>query len=900
MSITNTAAFATILLISFSFIHQVEGQILPAGFSRVRVTNGITNPTCMAFLPDGRILAAEQAGALRVIKNNVLLPAPAITIAVNNTGERGLTGIAVDPDFQSNQYIYLYYCLPNAANNRISRFKFTGDTIDPASELVILNLDPLGSASIHNSGCMRFYDGKLFIAVGENSVGANAQNLDKYLGKLLRINPDGSVPPGNPFTTGSAQRQRIWAYGLRNPFTFDIQQTTGKIYVNDVGAAKAEEINDATIAGRNFGWPGVEGSGSNPAYVNPIFSYSHGVGDGIGCAITGGVFLTPAVSTNYPAQYIGKYFYQDFCTHWINYLDINGGTVTRKSFGTGVGNNTVGLNLGRDGNLYYLDRGLGGLYKIVYSGVGGAPTILSQPVSTTVSAGQPVAFSVTATGSNLNFQWQKNGVAITGARSSTYAIASAVASDAGAYRVVVSNTSGSVTSAAAQLTVTAFNAPPVAEILNPAKGSFYSAGETISFSGQATDPENGTLPPSAFSWSVVFHHDTHSHDGPPIATGVKGGTYTIPTLGETSDNVFYRLYLIVSDAQGLKDTTSVDLLPRKSTINLASEPSGLQVTLDGQPVVAPFSDVSVEGIQRVIGVVSPQNNSGQTYEFDRWLHGGAATQTIFTPAENVTYTAVYIPTASGGLREPENPPITESGLTYYYYEGIWSALPDFNTITVLKSGLIASPNLWPKRIDDDYAFQWTGYIDIPADGEWTFFTSSDEGSQLWIGSTMVVNNDGLHTAREVSGKIKLKKGKHAFNVTFFEHLGSASIAVRWAGPGINKQVIASTAYYRIPSAATATSTRQGSPELIAIEVPAVYPNPAQFNIHVEVIADAGDPVDLSLVNIHGQQIKQQTFQANTNGSNIFTLPVDEIGNGIYEIRIQKGNGYKFKKVVIRK
>jgi hypothetical protein len=218
----------------------------------------------------------------------------------------------------------------------------------------------------------------------------------------------------------------------------------------------------------------------------------------------------------------------------------------------------------------------------------------------------------------------------------------------------------------------------------------------------------------------------------------------------------------------------------------------------------------------------------------------------------------------------------------------------------LKSGLIASPNLWPKRIDDDYAFQWTGYIDIPADGEWTFFTSSDEGSQLWIGSTMVVNNDGLHTAREVSGKIKLKKGKHAFNVTFFEHLGSASIAVRWAGPGINKQVIASTAYYRIPSAATATSTRQGSPELIAIEVPAVYPNPAQFNIHVEVIADAGDPVDLSLVNIHGQQIKQQTFQANTNGSNIFTLPVDEIGNGIYEIRIQKGNGYKFKKVVIRK
>jgi glucose/arabinose dehydrogenase len=876
-----------------------NAQSLPAGFSRVRIATGISNPTAMAFAPDGRIFVTEQAGKLRVIKANVLLGTPALSLNVSSTGERGLTGIVLDPDFNSNQFVYLYYCLASATNNRISRFTFNGDIIDPASEVVILNLDPLGSATIHNSGCMRFYDGKLYVTVGENSVGANAQNLDKNLGKLLRINPDGSIPAGNPFTTGSTQRKSIWAYGLRNPFTFDIQPTTGKIYINDVGAAGWEEINDATVGGRNFGWPSVEGNGADPAYVNPLFAYAHGIGDGIGCAITGGVFYNPTTS-NYPAQYIGKYFYQDFCTHWINYLDINtNGTVTRRSFGTSVGNNTVGLNISRDGNLHYLDRGLGNLYKIIYS-ANGAPAIVTQPSSVTVSAGQPATFSVVATGNSLKYQWQKNTVNIAGATTATYTIPSTQSADAGNYRVVVSNTTGSVTSATAQLTVTAFNNPPVAQITAPVAGTSYSGGQVIAFSGTATDNEDGTLAASAFSWFVTFHHDTHTHDGPPIATGVKAGTYTTATVGEISDNVFYRLILVVKDSKGLTDTTFVDIQPRKSNINMATEPTGLQVTLDGQPVNAPYTDLGVEGIERVIGPVSPQNVTGKTYEFDRWLHGGQQTQTIITPVEDVTYTAVYRVIASGTLRDPENPSVTESGLTYYYYEGSWTALPDFNSLTIVKSGPIASVNLWPKNRDDDYAFKWSGYIDVPADGEWTFYTTSDEGSQLLIGNTVVVNNDGLHTSREVSGKIGLKRGKHAFAVTFFERLNTASVSVRWAGPAVKKQVIASTAFYRIPAQASATTTRLREPADEEETITAIYPNPANTDLHLEVVANVGDAIGVALINVHGQTTKVTRFEALRTGTNILSSDVQDLSNGIYQVLITTPRGSMKKKVMIRR
>lgn len=879
------------LFTSIVFIQNAAAQELPSGFSRVLVTSGISNPTVMAFAPDGRIFVAQQNGALRIIKNNTLLATPFLTLTVNSSGERGLIGIALDPNFSSNQFIYLYYTLSNGSRNRISRFTGNGDVVVPGSEVVLLDLDPLSTATNHNGGAMHFKNGLLYVAIGENANGANAQNLDTYHGKLLRINPDGSVPAGNPYTTGSEQRRRVWAHGLRNPFTFDIQPATGRIFVNDVGQGTWEEINDATAGGLNFGWPGAEGNSSNPSFTNPVFAYQHGSGDGRGCAITGGVFFNPS-STNYPSQYAGRYFYQDLCNAWINMLDLTTTPATRLPFGTNMGGSILSLDVGNDGNLYYLDRGNGRVYKIIYT-VNNAPAIVNHPQSVTVTQGQPASFSVTATGTApLQYQWQKNNVNISGATASSYSISSAQPSDAGGYRVIVSNTAGSATSNTAQLNVTAFNAPPVAQINTPAAGALYRGGEVISFSGNATDPEDGTLPASAFTWSVVFHHNTHTHDGPPVASGVKSGTFTIPNIGETADDVFYRLYLVVKDSKGLADTVFRDILPRKSTMTFATQPAGLQIAMDGQPINTPASVVGVELIQRTIGPVEPQTLNGVTYVFDRWLHGGNPTQTIATPIDNTTYTAVY----RTGFRTPENPSNTVNGLTYAYYEGNWSVLPNFSSLTPVESGNIASVNLWPKNRDDQYAFRWTGFIDVPADGTWTFYTSSDEGSQLLIGNTVVVDNDGLHTAREVSGTIGLLRGKHAFTVTFFEQAGAASITTRWAGPGIGKRVIPNTAFYRIAPAGASTIARADDEQGVS-----AYPNPASRELSVGVEVGEGETsLDVILVNVMGKDVMTASFREIYPGENLLALNVESLPDGVYQLRVRSESGLKTKTIIIRK
>lgn len=347
------------------WIANAKAQTYPAGFSQQMVESGFNKPTQFAFAPDGRIFVAEQPGSLRVVKNGNLLVRPFIKLSVSAVGERGLLGVAVDPDFNNNHYLYLYYTLASKTNNRISRFTASGDTVVPGSETVVLDLDSLKDVN-HNGGFLQFgLDGKLYVCAGENKVSANAQNLDKYLGKILRINTDGSVPPGNPFATGSPQRQRIWAYGMRNPYTIAVQPGTGKIFVNDVGASSWEEVNDCTTGGNNYGWPSAEGMSTNPSYTNPIYTYPHGAASGQGCAITGGTFFNPT-STNYPSAYFGKYFFLDYCNNWIDMLTINGTTVTRSNFATGLPSYSVGMEVGPDGNIYYLSRSTNAIYKIMY------------------------------------------------------------------------------------------------------------------------------------------------------------------------------------------------------------------------------------------------------------------------------------------------------------------------------------------------------------------------------------------------------------------------------------------------------------------------------------------------------------------------------------------------------
>ena len=336
------------------------------------------------------------------------------------------------------------------------------------------------------------------------------------------------------------------------------------------------------------------------------------------------------------------------------------------------------------------------------------------------------------------------------------------------------------------------NSNPAATITAPANNTLYSAGDTITYSGTGTDPEDGNLPASAFTWQVDFHHDTHLHPFIPATSGATGGTFTIPRAGETSANVWYRIHLTVKDSGGLTSTTYVDVVPRKVTLSLATSPAGLQVTLDGQPVTAPSSVVGVVGITRTLGVVSPQTAGGVTYEFVSWSDGGAATHSINTPASNTTYTATFRVASGGG---------GTNGLSATYFNSV-----DLTGTTVTR----ADPTVdfdWgdgspaPAIAINNFSARWTGQVPPKVSGAQTFYTQSDDGVRLWVNGVLLIDNWTDHAPTENSGTINLTAGqRYDLKMEYYEHSNGAVARLSWSAAGVAKEVVPTSQLF--PSGAT--------------------------------------------------------------------------------------------------
>ena len=754
---------------------QQQAATVPSGFTDETFVTGLSNPTAMAFAPDGRLFVSQQGGQLRVIKNGALLAAPFLTVTVNSSGERGLLGIAFDPSFATNRFVYVYYTATSpAVHNRISRFTANGDVAVAGSEVVLMDLENLSAATNHNGGSMHFGpDGKLYVAVGENANRDNAQTLTNRLGKMLRLNADGSIPSDNPFfATASGANRAIWSLGLRNPFTFNFQPGTGRMFINDVGEGTWEEIDDG-IAGSNYGWPITEGATTDPRFRSPLFAYQHGSGGTNGCAITGGTFYNPA-TPQFPTSYIGKYFFADYCNNWIRVFDPATGTA--QSFASAV-SAPVDLQVGPDGLLYYLARGAGAVGR-VRAANNQPPSITAQPTSRTVAVGQTATFSVSATGSQpLSYQWQRGTTNISGATSSSYALVAGAGDNGATFRVVVTNAFGSVTSSSATLTVSS-NAAPLATITSPASGAHYNAGDTINYAGTGSDAEDGTLPPSAFTWEVVFHHATHTHPFMPPTSGATSGSFTIPRLGELSTDVFYRIHLTVTDSAGLSHTTTRDIVPNVSTIALRTNPAGLQVTLDGTPVTTPADVASVVGMTRQLGVVSPQASGSSNYVFSSWSDGGAASHAINTPSTNTTYTATYALSTGGGL-------------TAQYFDNI-----DFTNLKVTRTDPTVNFDFGTGSPDpllgpDTFSVRWTGTITPTFSQAYTIYTTSDDGIRVTINGAVVIDNFTDHAPIENSGTTAVLNAGQAYpiQIDFYENGGGAVATLSWSSASQPKQIV---------------------------------------------------------------------------------------------------------------
>ncbi|MGI8955441.1 MAG: PQQ-dependent sugar dehydrogenase [Chthoniobacterales bacterium] len=635
---------------------------MPDGFAQRQYATGLTNPTAMAFAPDScpasgpsvhRLFVCQQGGAVNVYRDGLLQSTPFLTVAVDDRGERGLDGICFDPNFTTNGYVYVYYTIyqPDLSlptHNRLSRF--TADPANPdvalaGSETPIMEMDDLSTTALaHNGGGLHFGpDGKLYISVGENTIGSNSQSFDTVLGKILRINPipeagdgtnpDSTFPTDNPFYTSTTGKNRaIYILGVRHPFTFAFQADTGRLFLNDVGSYIWEEVDEG-VKGGNYGWPTYEGPVEPPpvGFINPIYAYMHFSGGPMGCAITGGDFYHPVSLCSgdqvlgFPDSYLGQYFFIDFCSDWIYMMDPSQidpaspyGFHTISLFASETQGSPTYLITGPDASLYYISRDDGAVYQIYYT-ASLVPSIGTQPADQLVGQGNPVTFTVAASGAPiLHYQWQRDSVDIPGAADSpTYTLLNPQVStdNQASIRCVVTNQYGSATSESAVLTVIP-QQPPITAITAPASNSYYTDGDTISFAGSATDPQDGVLPPSALTWTILFEHHalsnpehhTHPFFGP--TSGIAGGTVTL-NFGETDPDVWYHIILTAVDSYGLSTTVAEDIFPRHPLPQMLNSSTRGYVHSTDKPTIGGFIISGTDDKKTLVRAIGPSlANSG--------------------------------------------------------------------------------------------------------------------------------------------------------------------------------------------------------------------------------------------------------------------------------------------------
>jgi len=512
--------------------------------------SGLLAPTSMAWAPDGHLWIGGKNGDVWTL-NLENLQAPELVaigrIRVNTDGERGISGIAVDPGYSENGHIWIYYTTEGtpfrnrlSIRNRLSRFRNVGEQL--VDETVMLETPDLGNIS-HNGGCLRFAaDKTLFVSTGDDDKGSEtAQNTHDLRGKILHINRDGSPAADNPYLDGSEGDPRVWAYGFRNPWRCNLQPESENLFIGDVGESTWEEIN-LGFRGGNFGWRLTEGPDPPgvPGVRYPLYSYRH-TSQG-GNSITGG---DHARANNFPERYEGNYFFGDYVTSQIfrMVLDETNTPVVTEVFTSGAPA-PVDIQFGPDGALYYVSY-LGSVRRISY--VGGAnrqPTAVARVIPDNGEAPLTVSFdasdSTDADGDALTFRWDLGN----GEQSRQETLQRTY--PPGSYTVSLTVTdSGGLSSSVQTSRVVSGNARPSAIVQDPPHGMLYDDDEVIRFRGIGIDSNEGVIPCERLTWAVFLHHLEHTHPFFGPRSGTCEGSFQIEAHGDFA--TFYEIRLNVDD-----------------------------------------------------------------------------------------------------------------------------------------------------------------------------------------------------------------------------------------------------------------------------------------------------------------------------------------------------------------
>jgi glucose/arabinose dehydrogenase len=677
--------------------------------------------TALAFLPDGRMLVSDRSGRVLVRQPGETSTTQALDIrtSVCSNSERGLLGIAVDPNFEANGYVYLYYTYkkygvcpekdPQQSNNpvnRVARFRMTGDTIAPdpspdptpddgPGEILISNIpSPNGN---HNAGDLHFgKDGKLYVSTGDGACNyaaptrcqpENSASRDRnvLLGKILRINTDGTIPADNPYANasngvrcgtltnnnargGSAAPsgtlcKETYAWGFRNPFRFamnpDAQQTS--LRVNDVGGGYIEEISIAE-KGDDHGWNCFEGRRTNsntgkcrplPSSVKPIHQYSHNTG----CSsITGGAFVPN--DAGWPLSHRDAYLFGDYvCGRIFTLRPKAGGGYSRTALATNLQGGPVSLAFGTDGALYYTTYAGGGqVRRIAFvdnkAPVANARTTPADPETGETFGPTPLSANFDASGSSdpendaLTYEWDfgdqtsANNMAGGSTAAHTY-------ESAGPYTTTLTVTDARGNTDTARATVYAGNDGPPQPVIDSITAggtptNTFEVNQQISLQGSAGPDADG---PVALRWNIVRHHTApNTHEHAYLEFNAPDASFEVPgpeDLRSTNpDGNYLEIRLTATDSQGLSRTVSRDLRPETTGLRFATAPKGFFVIVNGEKVRAPRTLLSWERSDLNV-YAPPQTHDGKRYIFRNWSDGKTSRHTIETPEDSTSYTARF-------------------------------------------------------------------------------------------------------------------------------------------------------------------------------------------------------------------------------------------------------------------